>query len=571
VLLLAGCLACGGVADEASDLAAVIESLPRPTPKIVLIGLDGADWSVIRPLIDEGRLPVLASLVEGGTSGDLQSLEPTISPALWTTVVTGVRPGRHGIRDFVYKEPGSYAQPIVNSSVRERLAVWNIFSGLDMSVGVVDWYATWPAEEVNGFVVTDRIKTMGADAERVTYPAFERLEADLAASPPVEDLPALERLTRDFETLPPGLDKALKEDLHRYGIVKSLYSTHRPDFFAFYLKGLDAVGHFHWKHFEPDAEIFGDVDEQDVARFGAIIPEYYVLCDQILGDFLTLVDDDTTVLIVSDHGFRAFGRPDSLIFDLDRLFERMGLLEFEDPKTAADRAERKIRMAGTRIYAHEGTKIVSALGRRDRPVYLNVAGRDPQGPIDADRLAETRAEIVDSLKSLRTDQGSRVFADVRVDSAATAVPGRQEPDLYLRVNPEIAFDHEVILDGRPFSLFDEFFWEYGNISGTHRLEGILIARGPSIRVGATIDGASLLDLTPTLLYLAGAPVPEDLDGKPLRRMFNDSIAMPGARVASYEDLIERDEDLIERVTSQIDTAPVDEEYRERLRALGYVQ
>jgi predicted AlkP superfamily phosphohydrolase/phosphomutase len=565
-LLAAACIVsgCNTGVEQAADLATVVESMPRPASKIVLIGLDGADWAVIRPLMDEGRLPVLASLVEHGASGDLRSIEPTLSPALWTTVVTGVRPEQHGIRDFVYKQPGSYEQPIVNASIRERLALWNIFSGLGLTVGVVDWYATWPAETVNGFIVSDRIKTLGAEVDGVTYPAFESLEDALATLPPVEGLPALDRLTRSFDSLPQGLDKALKEDLHRYRMAKSLYRARRPDFFAFYLKGLDAVGHFYWKYFDPDPEAFGEVDEGDIARLGSVIPRYYELCDQLLGDFLEELDEDVTVLIVSDHGFRSFGRPDRLIFDIDRLFERMGLLEFEDPATAGRRSERKIRMAATSAYTHEGTKIVSGLGQRDRPVYLNVAGRDAEGVIEADRWLEARAEIKARLESLRTDIGSRVFSEVRVDDAAATHPARQEPDLYLRVNPEIAFDHEVLIDGQPFFLFDEFFWEYGNISGTHRQTGILLARGPSIRAGVVVEGASLLDVAPTILYLAGAPVAEDLGGAVLRGMLTDRGKTDRPRVESYERLIERRD-------ATPDTAPLDDAYRERLRALGYVQ
>lgn len=555
---------CGGGGEETTDLATVVASIPRPAPKIVLIGLDGADWNVARPLMEDGRLPVLSSFVANGASGDLRSLEPMLSPALWTTVVTGVGPERHGIHDFVFKQPGTYAQPIVNSSLRERLALWNIFSGLDMTVGVVDWYATWPAEPVNGFIVSDRIKTLGAEGEGVTYPAFAELGEALANPPPLGQFPALERLKRGGDPLPAGLDKALREDLYRYRLAKGLYRDHRPDFFAFYLKGLDAVGHFYWKYYDPDEETFGEVDQRDVARLGSIIPEYYELCDQLLGDFLEILDDGATVLIVSDHGFRSFGRPDSLIFDLDRLFALMGLLEFEDPATAADRSHREIRMAGTRAYTHEGTKIVSAFGRRDRPVYLNVAGRDPEGVIDADGWREARADIVTRLESLRTDLDTRVFSYVRVNDGAADGAAQQEPDLYLRVNPEIAFDYDVMIDGRPHSLADVFFWEYGNISGTHRQDGILVARGPSIRPGVEVEGAGLLDIAPTILHLAGAPVPGDLDGKVLRSMLVEHDGDDRVRVASYEGMIGRE-------YSPVDTSPIDEEYRNRLRALGYVQ
>lgn len=550
----------------ATDLAAVRQSVPRPVPKVVLIGLDGADWNVMRPLMQEGRLPALSSLVSRGASGDLESLHPMLSPALWTTAVTGVGPKSHGIRDFVYKQLGTNSQPIVNASIRKRLALWNIFSALGISVGIVDWYATWPAEEVDGFIVSDRIKTRGAEAEGVTYPAFESLQQHFPpADPPrPESYPALERLVASFDTLPPGLAKALNEDLYRFRLAKNLYRAHEPDFFAFYLKGIDAVSHFYWKHFEPNAEVYGTASRTGAAGFENVIPDYYELCDQLLADFLGELDDDTTVLVVSDHGFRAFGRPDNLIFDIDRLFSLMGLLEFEDPSLADRRSDRRVRMAATRIYTHKGTQIVSTFGERDRGVYLNVAGRDPDGVIDAYRWEQTRGEIRERLTSLRTDLGSRVFSRVRINEQPPDESRQQAPDLILRLNREIAFDYELTVDGRAYSLYDLFLWEYGNISGTHREQGIFLARGPAIRAGFEVDSASLLDIAPTILHLAGVPVPRDLEGDVIRDMLLDRRTGSRMRVESYEPLIERAQ------AGATENEP-DEEYRNRLRALGYVE
>ena len=207
--------------------------------------------------------------------------------------------------------------------------------------------------------------------------------------------------------------------------------------------------------------------------------------------------------------------------------------------------------------------IVSAFGSRDRPVYLNVAGRDPGGVIEQKRWTESRAEIKTRLESLRTDLDNPLFSRVTINDGRSDSP-RQEPDLFLRVNPEIAFDYEVLIDGRPYTLAETLFWEYGDINGSHRVEGILVARGPMIRPGVEIRGASLLDLTPTVLRLAGIPVPEDMDGETLSGLLARRTGEPGRRVASYETLIEP------QVVS-LETMPIDEEYRERLRALGYVQ
>ena len=134
----------------------------------------------------------------------------------------------------------------------------------------------------------------------------------------------------------------------------------------------------------------------------------------------------------------------------------------------------------------------------------------------------------------------------------------------MRLNREIAFDYELTVDGRAYSLYDLFLWEYGNISGTHREQGIFLARGPAIRAGFEVDSASLLDIAPTILHLAGVPVPRDLEGDVIRDMLLDRRTGSRMRVESYEPLIERAQ------AGATENEP-DEEYRNRLRALGYVE
>ena len=222
---VAGC--AGGPVEQSQDLATLAAAIERPVPKIVLIGLDGADWSVARPLMRAGKLPTLASLVEQGASGELRSIEPMISPALWTSVVTGVTPERHGIHDFVYKKKGTHEQPIVDATIRERLAIWNIYSALGLSVGVVDWYATWPAEPVRGFIVSDRIKTLGPETDGVVHSTLDGVEQLLADPPPLGRFPALDRLRQTADPLPEGLEKALREDLYRFRIARDHLSNRR--------------------------------------------------------------------------------------------------------------------------------------------------------------------------------------------------------------------------------------------------------------------------------------------------------------------------------------------------------
>ncbi|HEX7880545.1 MAG TPA: alkaline phosphatase family protein, partial [Candidatus Eisenbacteria bacterium] len=133
----------------------VAASPARPRP-VLLIGIDSADWTIIDRLRKKGYLPALSSMITNGASGPLRSIEPLLSPLIWTTIATGTSPARHGILDFLVTDPATGKQVPATSRLRREPAFWNLVSSAGKSAGVVGWLATWPAESIEGFVVTDR-------------------------------------------------------------------------------------------------------------------------------------------------------------------------------------------------------------------------------------------------------------------------------------------------------------------------------------------------------------------------------------------------------------------------------
>src|SRR6185369_2624188 len=134
----------------------------RPTgDRVLVVGIDAATWDVIRPLMAAGRLPTFTRLVRSGWSAILESMNPTISPAIWTTIATGRPPAEHGITGFLAPGPDGRSIP-VTSNVRRREPLWVIASRHARSVNVVGWYVTWPVEPVKGVMVSDRF----VDADR---------------------------------------------------------------------------------------------------------------------------------------------------------------------------------------------------------------------------------------------------------------------------------------------------------------------------------------------------------------------------------------------------------------------
>ena len=152
-LALGACGSCGRGGDGKGEAPA---ARPAAARRLLVVGLDGLDWSIADPLIAAGRMPNLARLARQGVRADLLSLSPMLSPVVWTTIATGVEPTRHGILDFVVQAADGTRQP-VTAAQRRAPTVWEMLSREGLSVGVVGYWASWPAEPVRGYVVSDRI------------------------------------------------------------------------------------------------------------------------------------------------------------------------------------------------------------------------------------------------------------------------------------------------------------------------------------------------------------------------------------------------------------------------------
>jgi predicted AlkP superfamily phosphohydrolase/phosphomutase len=323
ILLLAGLSGCGGAPPARSG-----NLLPlAQRNKILLFGIDGADWGVIRPLIEAGKLPSFAKVVQEGATGVLHSMEPSLSPALWTTVATGRPPEIHHIADFIVRLPSGGYEP-VTSDRRAVPAFWNLVGNADggREVGVIGWLASWPAERVRGYVVTSYLPyvynwstgrplkgTVVEGIPKQTYPEdLIREIGPLKITPQsidpslvrrFYDPTMLSRLGKDSAECVEGFLWSLASDETYRRIGEHLYARRKVDLFAVYFGGVDVVSHRFWKFTWPDAMAYG-TDPQEAEILRDVIPAYYGYIDQILGEFLQAMDDRTTLVIVSDHGFK---------------------------------------------------------------------------------------------------------------------------------------------------------------------------------------------------------------------------------------------------------------------------
>ncbi len=285
------------------------------SPKVVLLGIDGMDWRMAEPLIEEGRLPNIAAILDRGVKVDLRSVGPQMkSPIIWTSIATGKTPRKHGIGDFLSDD-----RQLFNSAGWKARAVWDILGEHGYTVGVVNWWLTWPAQLVNGYMVAERITYTAGDGYpeivELTSPAelAEELASHTRAVCETPDSDIAPFLNGDSWDKPDDLmvGEGVKSfrgiyaaDQTVLGVSKYLIeSREQPDFLAIYFQGLDVACHCFWGEWDPSSVDLRMSDEL-IETFNDVIPRYYERIDAAIGEILEVVDENSTIIICSDHGFR---------------------------------------------------------------------------------------------------------------------------------------------------------------------------------------------------------------------------------------------------------------------------
>jgi len=291
----------------------------RKRKRVLLVGWDAADWKVARPLMARGQMPHLARLVAGGASGNIATMEPPLSPMLWTSIATGKRPGKHGIHGFSEPTPDGQAVRPVTILGRTTKAVWNILNQNGIRPSVVGWWPSHPAEPVNGVIVSNHAHQAGeGPTPRPLLPGAvhprewcDRL-AELRITPMElggEEIrifvPEYQRVDQDADKRLHSLGKVIAETMSLHAMATEVLEHAQWDFAAIYY---DAIDHFchGFMQYHPPRLPWIDAAAFDIYQH--VIAAAYRLHDMMLGRLLQLAGPDTTVILMSDHGFH----PDAL-------------------------------------------------------------------------------------------------------------------------------------------------------------------------------------------------------------------------------------------------------------------
>jgi len=298
--------------------------------KVFLIGVDGATWDIIDPMIKKGELKNFKRLIDSGVRGNMQTFLPTDSPILWTSISTGKKPEKHGIKSFILVSFAGVSQPLqdfmqrgmfdklrymsftklsfeypINTFRRRTSAIWNILSRYGKKVIIVNWFPSYPVEQVNGYMVSDKLlralkyeREGTAPYEYSKYLAYpESLCMEIDKNLGEYYSPGFAKKTFDTD-----FDEYIYESENIYFNIADELLEKAPDtnFFTVYFRGTDDLEHIYWKYI--DAEKYPWVTPEERQKYGNEIYDYYRQVDNYIGSILDKADANTTVIVISDHG-----------------------------------------------------------------------------------------------------------------------------------------------------------------------------------------------------------------------------------------------------------------------------
>lgn len=345
----------------------------RPVTRLLILGWDAADWRVIDPLLAKGHMPNLARLLASGTRADLRTMEPKLSPILWSTIATGKTADRHGILNFVEPNPSGQGVRVSSSTTRRTKALWNILTQRGLRVHAVGWYASHPAEPINGTCITNLLTEQMPAAAGAAWPMPDGTvhsrgdgAADMAARVAAARVRTADITREQLKELLPDAAQAARADARPGTLAKELArmrSLHGAALAA--LRGgawdcalvfhdtIDTIGH----HFmEYRAPRMPHVKPADLRLYGGVMDQVYRMHDRLLGELLESCGPGTSVILVSDHGFHS-GAERPVIHDVTK--EERAALE-----------ARWHRQFGIAVFAGPGFK---AGERIAAPTLLDVA------------------------------------------------------------------------------------------------------------------------------------------------------------------------------------------------------
>lgn len=514
--------------------------------KVIVIGLDGGTWNVIEPLVNEGKLPTIASLMKQGCYGNLESSIPSVTFPAWKCYSTGKNPGKLGV--YGHFDVNIKKQKFVfnNSSSFKSKEVWDYLGERDEICGVIGMPTTYPPKRINGFMITEG----AVNESRYTYPKIlgPELKEKFNYKFTINDL-----FEKDKDRNILEFKKIVGQ---RFEVAKYLLIRFKPTFFNLTIFYTDSIQHFYWKYMENNDE-----------KYGKVIEDFWMLIDEGIKSVLEeFHDEEIYVVLMSDHGFTStkakFNISQWLIekgylvlksrkvllnilyklgynkYWLDRaisIFKKLRILPLL--RKIPDEWKRKIllpapdeeggirgKFAPDSIINWEKSKVIpTQLG----PIYINT-NVIPLG----EEYEIFRNQLIEEIKTIKNpNTGENLAKEVYKGEEIYTKYTNRPVDIV--IEPNDGYEIFSIVSSEELWNFSRAIW-----SGTHKLHGIFCINGPDIKKGVKIQGAKIYDLAPTILHIFGTPIPKDMDGRVLKEIFKEASKLAKREIV-YQKIDEK--------------------------------
>ena len=491
--------------------------------KMVVLGLDCATFKLLNPWIRQGKLPNFKKLMKEGSYGILKSTLPPTTPVAWPSFFTGVNPGKHGVFGFT-KLTSDYKMKVCLGDDVRALPIWDVIGRLKGKTALINLPMIYPPRKINGVMITG-LETPSEFSE-YTYP--KRLKQDLRKIVGKKYLihPLPYRGDNEEEFL-----RSINETLEMRFKLIDYYMKKRFDLIVSIIAGTDKVTHGLWKYIDKTSPLFSKVGSKK--WLGRII-EYYQHIDRLLGGLMSKLGNDYSLIIVSDHG----GDKIVMNFNPSEWLRRKGLLVLKKRKKQKSFFFISMKKANAiaKFFEEHGMSWVKRLAKTVVPwrtmfvggkekitldeikwgktkvfvtpegsMYINSKDRFKQGIVGEKEYYALRKNIVKDLKNLRGPNGEKFKVIVKERESVYKGPYTKEaPDIIYFINNVEHHSNKGVL------------WRMVSgteVSGGHSMDGVFFAYGKDIVKNRKVRNARIIDVAPTILYLMGLPVPEEMDGR----------------------------------------------------------
>jgi predicted AlkP superfamily phosphohydrolase/phosphomutase len=537
--------------------------------KVLVIGIDGGDWRLLQPFLNDGCMPNLDKIINSGSWGILESTVPPITPVAWSSFQTGSKPLKHGVlgfRNVKVTDNNSVEYSYVDTTSLSVPTLWQYLSELGKEVGVINLPMTYPPQPVKGFMVTG----FPTPSNRANYTYPRELKEEILKFAPLYSVPIPARGRKRGiakSEVSRFIEKMIDVVKTRVKVASYLQNKLSWDVLMVHFQAPDWVQHSLWPFFAPEGALFDE-------KIYRLVSKFYTALDEAIRVLSKSLREEDTVIIISDHGFQDGKK----VFRVNQWLMQRGYLikggrDFSSfLKSFASGTLRRLDVLSlrkkllsrqTRISLQSKFLLRGLLNWEDSLLYVDASGTNYGMVYFLNRDGVDKASLIREIKDIKNPATGEKVVEACLPGSKIYGSGDGKhlaiPDYVIVLKEGYVFD--ASLSGGPVFKEKEVGKDFQ--IGAHRLDGIFIFKGPFIKVDCGNLKARIIDIMPTLLHCLSLPIPSYVDGDVLEEIFVEGFMKknPLKKVDYETAALRQTSSLSQEEQQQIEA---------RLRDLGYL-